>query len=238
MVLTRSLALPRLTPMLYNQLMRSALIILALLLCASAAQAQGTPPRREDPLQRKLQSVVQLEMLEVSMTRRKASATDRNTTLAEVREGKRTADRALVNSVLAVIDRIGELVQAMESGESVGSEDDEQLIAALSSEAAVPALQPEAPVAAENDNKKAVRSIRLSVDLLDRMMSGISDAVLARNELARRLRDRNQVPMFATFFHELKASGVPVKELYQLFPKGPAKLAAKIAGIPKPRGCI
>ncbi len=35
-----------------------------------------------------------------------------------------------------------------------------------------------------------------------------------------------------------KASGVPVKELYQLFPKGPAKLAAKIGGIPKPRGCI
>ena len=35
-----------------------------------------------------------------------------------------------------------------------------------------------------------------------------------------------------------KASGVPIKELYALFPKGPAKLAAKIAGIPKPRGCI
>jgi dissimilatory sulfite reductase related protein len=35
-----------------------------------------------------------------------------------------------------------------------------------------------------------------------------------------------------------KLSGVPIKELYQLFPKGPAKLAAKIAGIPKPRGCI
>ena len=35
-----------------------------------------------------------------------------------------------------------------------------------------------------------------------------------------------------------KASGVPIKELYQLFPKGPAKLAAKISGIPKPRGCI
>jgi TusE/DsrC/DsvC family sulfur relay protein len=35
-----------------------------------------------------------------------------------------------------------------------------------------------------------------------------------------------------------KASGVPIRELYQLFPKGPAKLAAKIAGIPKPRGCI
>jgi tRNA 2-thiouridine synthesizing protein E len=35
-----------------------------------------------------------------------------------------------------------------------------------------------------------------------------------------------------------KTSGVSVKELYQLFPKGPAKLAAKVAGIPKPRGCI
>ena len=35
-----------------------------------------------------------------------------------------------------------------------------------------------------------------------------------------------------------KTSGVGVKELYQLFPKGPAKLAARIAGIPKPRGCI
>ena len=35
-----------------------------------------------------------------------------------------------------------------------------------------------------------------------------------------------------------KTSGVSVKELYELFPKGPAKTAAKIAGIPKPRGCI
>ena len=35
-----------------------------------------------------------------------------------------------------------------------------------------------------------------------------------------------------------KSSGVSVKELYELFPKGPAKLAAKIAGIPKPRGCV
>ena len=35
-----------------------------------------------------------------------------------------------------------------------------------------------------------------------------------------------------------KESGVPTKELYELFPMGPAKKAAKIAGLPKPKGCI
>ena len=35
-----------------------------------------------------------------------------------------------------------------------------------------------------------------------------------------------------------KESGVPTKELYQLFPGGPAKKAARIAGIKKPQGCI
>ena len=35
-----------------------------------------------------------------------------------------------------------------------------------------------------------------------------------------------------------KTSGVSIKELYELFPKGPAKIAAKLAGIPKPRGCV
>jgi len=32
--------------------------------------------------------------------------------------------------------------------------------------------------------------------------------------------------------------GIPVKELYALFPGGPAKKAAKIAGLPKPQGCV
>jgi len=35
-----------------------------------------------------------------------------------------------------------------------------------------------------------------------------------------------------------KNSGVSMKELYALFPKGPGKLACKIAGLPKPQGCI
>lgn len=35
-----------------------------------------------------------------------------------------------------------------------------------------------------------------------------------------------------------KLNVVPTKELYQLFPGGPAKKAAKIAGLKKPEGCI
>ncbi len=35
-----------------------------------------------------------------------------------------------------------------------------------------------------------------------------------------------------------QVGGVPTKELYQLFPKGPGKLAARIAGLPKPQGCV
>ena len=35
-----------------------------------------------------------------------------------------------------------------------------------------------------------------------------------------------------------KVGGVPTKELYKLFPKGPAKKVAYVAGLQKPSGCI
>ena len=35
-----------------------------------------------------------------------------------------------------------------------------------------------------------------------------------------------------------KQSGVGMKELYKLFPKGPGKLAARVSGLPKPQGCV
>lgn len=35
-----------------------------------------------------------------------------------------------------------------------------------------------------------------------------------------------------------KNSGVDMKALYQLFPRGPGKLAARIAGLPKPKSCV
>jgi len=35
-----------------------------------------------------------------------------------------------------------------------------------------------------------------------------------------------------------KRSETPIKAIYKLFPDGPAKLIAKIAGIPKPKSCL
>ncbi len=35
-----------------------------------------------------------------------------------------------------------------------------------------------------------------------------------------------------------KLSGVGTRELYELFPKGPGKLAALVAGLAKPTGCV
>jgi two-component system chemotaxis sensor kinase CheA len=107
--------------------------------------------------------------------------------LASVRSGARGADSRLVSAVLAAIDRIGELVQALESGEAGASLDDEPLIQALGS--ASERTQAPAAAAFQPQRTPVVRSVRLPVDLLDRMMSGVSDMVLARNELARRLRE-------------------------------------------------
>lgn len=35
-----------------------------------------------------------------------------------------------------------------------------------------------------------------------------------------------------------KGSGVPLKQIYELFPSGPARGACKLAGLPKPDGCV
>ena len=83
----------------------------------------------------------------------------------------------------------------------------------------------------------------------DQWTREVGEAIAAENGVAE-MTDRHwQVVDFMrnTFLEEGsapsirtlgKASGVPIKELYQLFPKAPAKIAAKIGGIPKPRGCI
>ncbi len=108
--------------------------------------------------------------------------------LADVRAGRRAPDAALVNAVLAIIDRIAEMIAAIDAGEEMPAGDDSALIHALTAGAEGPA----APVVVAEGQGRATaapRTIRLSIELLDRVMSTVSDMVLARNELARRLRE-------------------------------------------------
>jgi two-component system chemotaxis sensor kinase CheA len=121
--------------------------------------------------------------------------------LADVRAGRRHPDGALVSAVLAIIDRIGEMVSAIEAGEEMPGGDDSGLIHALEP-GAEGAAAPAAATVVDGTIRasSAPRTIRLSVELLDRVMSTVSDMVLARNELARRLREsETDVPVDGAF---------------------------------------
>src|SRR4051812_25471761 len=121
--------------------------------------------------------------------------------LADVRANRRHADATLVSAVLGIIDRIGEMVAAIEAGEEMPGGDDSALIHALEP-GAESATAPLAAAVVDGTIKSssAPRTIRLSVELLDRVMSTVSDMVLARNELARRLRESaSDVPVDGAF---------------------------------------
>ena len=115
--------------------------------------------------------------------------------LSEVRSGRRTPDTAFVNAVLAVIDRIADMIDAIDAGEALPEGNDELLIAALAGNGEAEDTTTNYVPSASDDivsttrSPALQRSIRLPVELLDRVMSGVSDMVLARNELARRIQD-------------------------------------------------
>ncbi|MEH3159733.1 MAG: chemotaxis protein CheW [Sphingomonas taxi] len=127
--------------------------------------------------------------------------------LAAVRDGKRVPGTALVNAVLAVVDRIGEIVEAIDSGIALDDSSEDLLIAALAEDA-----QPAAPAQPATSHRVASRSVRLNVDLLDRMMSGMSEMVLARNELARRLRDETVDPLVEAALERLSLTVAEMRD--------------------------
>ncbi|HEK86683.1 MAG TPA: TusE/DsrC/DsvC family sulfur relay protein [Candidatus Aminicenantes bacterium] len=47
--------------------------------------------------------------------------------------------------------------------------------------------------------------------------------------------EKGQAPMIRKMVNE---TGISLKRIYELFPSGPAKGACKVAGLPKPDGCI
>jgi two-component system chemotaxis sensor kinase CheA len=149
--------------------------------------------------------------------------------LADCRAGRRDPDQQLVTAVLAIIDRIAAMVDAIEAGEDFPEGGDEALIAALdvSRETAgetglegveegsdTPLHAPAAALLGASEDHAAdraqarradaaQRTIRLPVELLDRVMSGVSDMVLARNDLAHRLRQAGNQPTIDGPFERL-----------------------------------
>jgi TusE/DsrC/DsvC family sulfur relay protein len=47
--------------------------------------------------------------------------------------------------------------------------------------------------------------------------------------------EKNLAPMVRSI---CKTTGLPLRRIYELFPSGPAKGACKVAGLPKPDGCV
>ncbi len=65
------------------------------------------------------------------------------------------------------------------------------------------------------------------------------DLTEAHWEAIRFLRDDYAAEgQTATLRRVTNVGGIPTKELFQLFPKKPAKKMAYIAGLPKPEGCV
>ena len=114
--------------------------------------------------------------------------------LVGVRNGTRLTDAVLVDAVLAAIDRIAELIDAVEAGEdlTLGVGHDQALIAALHAPTQS-ALQPEratsdaTPIRAARRQSLSAGTVRLPVELVDEVMSGVSDMILVRNEIERQL---------------------------------------------------
>ncbi|WP_327752591.1 chemotaxis protein CheA [Sphingobium sp. SJ10-10] len=128
--------------------------------------------------------------------------------LAEIRADKRIADPATVSAVLGIMDRIAELAEAVAIGAALPHENDDYLIAALTEKEAAAPEESEAPtapvaVARTSGGQAAPRTIRLPLSLIDQLMNGVSDMVLARNELSRKLRERSGDPELESAFERL-----------------------------------
>ncbi len=55
------------------------------------------------------------------------------------------------------------------------------------------------------------------------------------NIIRSNFEEKGMAPMIRTI---CKESGLRLREIYELFPLGPARGACRVAGLPKPDGCV
>lgn len=70
-------------------------------------------------------------------------------------------------------------------------------------------------------------------------IEGVSELTEAHWKVINYLRDYYLQYGIAPMIRKLcKETGLKLNEIYALFPSGPAKGACKLAGLPKPTGCV
>ncbi len=68
---------------------------------------------------------------------------------------------------------------------------------------------------------------------------GVNDLTEKHWKLVNYLREYYQKYGVAPMIRKVcKDTGFKLNEIYELFPSGPAKGACKVAGLPKPTGCV
>jgi len=132
--------------------------------------------------------------------------------LDQVRRGHRPANAALVTGVLGIVDRLNDLCAVLGQNGVEPAGDDRDVIGALAEEhvPAEPTIEVAGVPLRRDDDFQAElqswRSIRVPLPLLDSVMTGVTDIVLARNEFARMLRESGADPSVIASFDRLSDS--------------------------------
>ena len=132
--------------------------------------------------------------------------------LDQVRRGNRPPNAALVTGVLGIIDRLNIVCAALGKDGVEPAGDDGDVIAALAEQHSPSETGHEVagvPLRRDDDLQAELqswRSIRVPLPLLDSVMTGVTDIVLARNEFARMLRDSGAGPTVIASFDRLSDS--------------------------------
>jgi two-component system, chemotaxis family, sensor kinase CheA len=180
--------------------------------------------------------------------------------LDALRARRSAPDAAAVAAILSAFERIRHLTQAIAAGGGEPAGDDAALIAEILANLRgstgpvngaapaedVPAMTHPEPVGlGEFAEHPAVvpqnwRSVRLPVALLDELMNGVSDLVLARNEVAAQLRAAGIDPAALSAFDRLSATlaqvrssvgqmrMVPLRQLFAPLPRLVRQLSAEL----------
>jgi tRNA 2-thiouridine synthesizing protein E len=67
---------------------------------------------------------------------------------------------------------------------------------------------------------------------------GINEVTDKHFEVLAYLQDQQRKEVALSIRGVGKSGIVDIKQLYELFPKGPLKISSKMAGIPRPKSCI